>query len=110
MAPSFQKTLTFNHYIINYGRICFLKLDNAISLLPNKAFLKTFLDTKQFLAMKMINHPDKQLKAFRYYMTPSVGVGGIGSVVGSLDRGATNVLLNSVKISDFQIKKEVENI
>ena len=30
--------------------------------------------------------------------------------VRSLDRGATNVLLNSVKISDFQITEEFENV
>ena len=30
--------------------------------------------------------------------------------VRSLDRGATNVLLNSVKLSDFQITEEFENV
>ena len=30
--------------------------------------------------------------------------------VRSLDRGATNVLLNSVLISDFQITEEFENV
>ena len=52
-------------------------------------------------------------------MTPLVREGGISSVVGSeweifmafneslkLDRGPSNVHLNSVKISDFQITEE----
>ena len=38
MAPAFQKSLKFNHFIINYGRICFPKLDNAISLQQKKPF------------------------------------------------------------------------
>ena len=60
MAPAFQKSLKFNHLIINYGRICFMKLDNEISLQEIKPFLP-FLDTKPFYAMKMTNHHDKQL-------------------------------------------------
>ena len=62
MAIEFQNTLTFNHYIINHGRICFLKLDNAISMQQKKAFFfLPFHDTKPFFAMKMTNHHDKQL-------------------------------------------------
>ena len=60
-APAFQNTLTFNHYIINYGTICLLKLDNAISLLPKKKHFLLFLDTKQFFAMKIASHHYKQL-------------------------------------------------
>ena len=41
MAPAFQKLLKFNLFIINYGRICFLKLDNAISLQQKKPFFFT---------------------------------------------------------------------
>ena len=61
MAPAFQKSSKFNHFIINYGRICFLKLDNAISLQQKSLFFLQFLDTKPFFAMKMTNHHDKQL-------------------------------------------------
>ena len=60
MAPAFQNTLTFNHCKINYGWICFLKLDNAVSLLSKKPFLPV-LDTKPFFAMKIINHHEKQI-------------------------------------------------
>ena len=44
MAPAFQKSLKLKHFIINYGRIYFLKLDHAISLQQKK----------------IINHHDKQ--------------------------------------------------
>ena len=60
MAQAFQNTLTFNHCKINYGWICFLKLDNAVSLLPKKPFLPV-LDTKPFFAIKIINHHEKQI-------------------------------------------------
>ena len=43
MAPAFQKSLKFNHLIINYGRIGFLKLDNAISLQQKKPFFYHFV-------------------------------------------------------------------
>ena len=46
MAKAFQKTLTFTHYITNYGRHVFLKLVNAISLLPKTVCL-CFLIKKQ---------------------------------------------------------------
>ena len=38
MAPAFQKSLKFYHFIINYEKICFLKLDNAISLQQKSLF------------------------------------------------------------------------
>ena len=60
MAQSFQNTLAFNHNIINYGRNGFLKSANVTSLLPKKSLFSPFLDTKQFVAMKMANHHDKQ--------------------------------------------------
>ena len=60
MAKVFQNTLTFNHYIINYGRICFLELDNAVTMLQKKPF-SSFLDTKQKDAMEISNHHDEQL-------------------------------------------------
>ena len=62
MAPVFQKSLKFNHFYINYGRICFPKLDNAISLRKNtKKKISTVSWHQTFFAMKMINHHDKQL-------------------------------------------------
>ena len=61
MAPAFQNTLTFNPDIINYGRFGFLKLDNAVSLLPKKDFFHRFLTQNNFFAMKIANHYDKQL-------------------------------------------------
>ena len=60
MAPAFKKSIKFNHFIINYWRIGFLKMDNAISLQqksPSHRFLTNFF----LFAMKIINHHDKQL-------------------------------------------------
>ena len=48
MAPEFQNTLTLTHYIISYVRICCLKLDNAVSLLPKKLFFCRFLTQNHF--------------------------------------------------------------
>ena len=59
MAPAFHQSLKFNHLIKNYGRIFFLKLDNAILLQQKKLFFLPFLDTKPVFAMKMTNHQDK---------------------------------------------------
>ena len=42
MALVFQNTLTLNHYFINFGGISFLKLDDAVSLLPKKALFSPF--------------------------------------------------------------------
>ena len=49
MAPAFQNTLTFNPDIINYGRFGFLKLDNAVSLLPKKYFFHLISTQNHFL-------------------------------------------------------------
>ena len=61
MAPAFQNTLTFNHNILDYRRIGFLKLDNAVSVLPKKSLFSPFIDTKSFFAMKIANYQDKQI-------------------------------------------------
>ena len=61
MAPAIKKTGTFNLFIIIYGKICFRKLDNAISLKQKKKFFLPFLDTKPLIAMKILGHHDKQL-------------------------------------------------
>ena len=59
MAAAFQKIKTLPNFI-NYIRICFLKLDNAISLQQKRQFLQ-FPDKIPFFAMKIINHHDKLL-------------------------------------------------
>ena len=64
MAPACQNTLTLNHYIIYYGRICFLYLDNAVSLLPKKPF-PPFLDNKKKVAIKIVSHQDIQHRALK---------------------------------------------
>ena len=51
MAQAYQDILTFNPYIINYGRLSFLKLVNKVSLLQKKSLFSQFLDTKPFFAM-----------------------------------------------------------
>ena len=44
------------------GEFFFLKLNNAVLLLPQKAFFhRFFFNTKPFIAMKKANHHDKQL-------------------------------------------------
>ena len=58
MALAFQKTLTFNPYIINYRRYSFLKLDNAVSLHTKEQTFSPFLDTKPFFARKIANMTD----------------------------------------------------
>ena len=58
MAPAFKNTLTFNHHIINYMRICFLKLYNGVSPLPKKSPFPPFIDTKPFFTIKIANHID----------------------------------------------------
>ena len=53
IVPPFQKTLTFNHFTIKYGRICFLKFDNAVSLLQKKIDLfQCFLTQNKCLPWK----------------------------------------------------------
>ena len=49
MAQEIQNTLTFNHYIIHYGKFCLLKLDNEVSLLSKKNLFPRFLDTKKLM-------------------------------------------------------------
>ena len=57
MVPVFLNTLTFNHFIIK-NEIFFVKLDNAVSLLPKKSL---FMFKKIFFAMKIGNQHDKQV-------------------------------------------------
>ena len=59
MASAFQNTRTFNHFIINYGRICFLKLNNEVSLLPTKYFFRHIWTQNNFFAMKIAKHCQK---------------------------------------------------
>ena len=60
-TPGLLKTVTFNLFIIIYGRIVCLKLDNAISLKPKNRSLLPFLYTKPLIAMKILGHHDKHL-------------------------------------------------
>ena len=52
LTQIYQNTLTLNHYIIQHVRNLFLKLDNAILLLPKKNLFSPILDTKPFFAIK----------------------------------------------------------
>ena len=49
MAKAIKKTVTFNLFIIIYGRIGFRKLDNAISLKPRKGIFYRFLTQHHLL-------------------------------------------------------------
>ena len=50
-----------NHHIIDMRRICFLKLDNSVSLLPKNSLVHCFLTQNNFFAMEIANHHDKPL-------------------------------------------------
>ena len=64
-VPAFQNKLTFNHFLINYGWIRFLKLDNAVSLLPKPAISlhKIFLPWKcQTTVTNNLSHPGVEIE------------------------------------------------
>ena len=66
MAPLFQNTVTFNHYIINHGIISFLK------------FFPPLLDTKHLFAMKIGNHHDKKITSSKSWDSDSFFEPGFG--------------------------------
>ena len=56
----------FNNNIINYRRICFLKLDNAVPLLQKRPFLPLFWH-KTVVDVKITNHYYKVLTPSQIY-------------------------------------------
>ena len=75
MAPSFQNTLTFKHKIINHGRVCFLKLDNLVSLLL--LLIHCFLTQNMFFAMEIANQHNKKFNhrtaGMKTFFQPGIG-------------------------------------
>ena len=57
MAPAFKNSLTFKQFLLNYSRNIFLKLDNAVTLLPKKKIT--------IFAVKIAKYPTKQLIALK---------------------------------------------
>ena len=79
MAKEIQNTLTFTHNIMYYGRNDFLKLANAITLLPKKAFFHRFWTQNNFLPWKRqttrtnnLHHPRAEIKTF-FFFSMSLG-------------------------------------
>ena len=80
LAPAFQNKLTFKLDIMNYGRIIFLKLNNAVSLLQKKYFCHLFLTQKMFChknskpPWQLTTYIIQELGSRRFFLMPGFGV------------------------------------